>query len=449
MSSESDTGSPGSGENVESSVAGRRGEGRLSVRAVLSVAVEILLLPVYILFWVYDWLKRAIKGLPSTKWLLAELAIAENEVFSLVVEANTLTRREESGAEGDVLTDTEIEDIRWKLKLPLIKYDFQWVYDTLPFGYQPEYWDLDEKEWTIGERTIKAVDEVPEQLSDVTVPGWAYTAMESLYEAHIRAALGDTEEGLRRYFAARRQMLRGRVALRESAMGVVARTMLKEVSDMPDSWRKTRIVELLEGAIGGGFAESGPEAGGGEVESASAPDSAETRLERVLEARGLMDEFYLNQYGRIANLRMYLLTFVIFAVVLGGVILLYAHMLPMPDTETVPEVAGFDPMQFYALILAFGGLGATISGIRTVQLSTDSPRALGSILGLWLPLARLVMGAISALLLVLLLLAGFVTTAYINLGVIVGLAFASGFSERLLLQAVRSFETASTRRATA
>ena len=87
----------------------------------------------------------------------------------------------------------------------------------------------------------------------------------------------------------------------------------------------------------------------------------------------------------------------------------------------------------------FGALGGTISGIHSIKNSylagADIPEG---VLNTWLTLARPVIGLAAALAITVFVLGGLVNIGEITVGIylIFAVAFASGFSEKIIIGAV-------------
>lgn len=179
-------------------------------------------------------------------------------------------------------------------------------------------------------------------------------------------------------------------------------------------------------------------------------------IDRAIE---VLDQYRLKDYREIENLRVNLLIFLGVSTLLIAVTLVYfpeflADWVPDFGYVTTEHTLGegivpqfkegytfmIRPIQqLFGLILLFGAIGAGISGIRTIQTDSGSIETLQNILGYWLALARMIVGAISAFVVALFLFSGVIDDQYLTLPIVLGTAIAAGFSERLLIRAITSF----------
>lgn len=203
-----------------------------------------------------------------------------------------------------------------------------------------------------------------------------------------------------------------------------------------------------------------------------------TELDRAIAE---LNKVRMEQYRRLESLRVTILGFAGLPALLLGILLVFfpsvlADILVPPaapmdsmaaatvasaDSLAPVEVATVDPriwiqevsvtlfdwsatvsseQLFFGLVLAFGALGAAISGTQKVEHDSGSLRALEQILGYWLALVRMVIGAISAFIVSIFLFSGIVDPALLSLAVVLGISLAAGFSERLALRAISTFE---------
>jgi hypothetical protein len=102
-----------------------------------------------------------------------------------------------------------------------------------------------------------------------------------------------------------------------------------------------------------------------------------------------------------------------------------------------PEVDPFST-GFIATVILFGALGAAISSLMSlsrVLKNTSIPEQFGS---LWVAVSRVIIGAASALIVYVFVLAEIVQIFLITASSLLAIAFVAGFTERLLVKAVEA-----------
>lgn len=177
--------------------------------------------------------------------------------------------------------------------------------------------------------------------------------------------------------------------------------------------------------------------------------------DELVRAMAVLHEAEVEDYLRIEDLRITILGFVgLPFVMLAGLVVLYPSFMGSalePITNTLPTETVTIPWTdlsaaprvdqvFYVLVLLFGAIGAAISGMRKIDVDSGSLKQLGEVLGYWLALVRIVIGAMSAFIVVVLLFSGFLDVQKITLPMVLGISLAAGFSERLAIRAIASFE---------
>ncbi|HLA99530.1 MAG TPA: hypothetical protein VJL34_13845 [Anaerolineales bacterium] len=100
-----------------------------------------------------------------------------------------------------------------------------------------------------------------------------------------------------------------------------------------------------------------------------------------------------------------------------------------------------DKIQVYDLSLTiqtviFGVLGACISGILTLANSSTRQQIPEKLLNSWVTIARPLVGAVSALAIVVFVLIGILEFGDKSPGLYLAAAFTAGFSERLLIKTI-------------
>ena len=253
---------------------------------------------------------------------------------------------------------------------------------------------------------------------------WALSAMEFIIDAQARVDRQnpkyDPIAAVGSLYAAKRELLEGEEQVDPDSVALNAKAILNESETMSNRSRRKAIRDFV--------------ADGEEVREG-------VQLNELLRASEILHEHYIEQYKRIENLRVNLLTFLALTIVSVVGILALPWFLPdMELTFPLPTFEGVGPYGTAILVLVFGAVGASISGIRAIETEPESLQSMTQILGYWLPISRIVIGSVSAFLVSVFLGAGLVEGDLLTLPVLLGVAFASGFSERLILRSVESFE---------
>jgi hypothetical protein len=111
------------------------------------------------------------------------------------------------------------------------------------------------------------------------------------------------------------------------------------------------------------------------------------------------------------------------------------------DPVVLGDVLISSEQLFFGVVLAFGAVGAAISGTQRIEQDSGSLQALEEILGYWLALVRMMIGAVSAFIVSIFLFSGVIDPNILSLPLVIGLSLAAGVSERLALRAISSFES--------
>jgi hypothetical protein len=175
-------------------------------------------------------------------------------------------------------------------------------------------------------------------------------------------------------------------------------------------------------------------------------------------------EYRLREYRRFEVLRINILMFVGVPVIsLIGLLLVvpsFASSFPSLIGQTLVPLTALLTTQtfelfsvrgqsvflhseqvFFGLVLGFGALGAALSGMQKIENDHGRSESLESILGYWLALVRMAIGAISAFVVLVFLSSGLIDPDILSLPLVLGISAASGVSERLALRAISSFES--------
>jgi 8-oxo-dGTP pyrophosphatase MutT (NUDIX family) len=236
---------------------------------------------------------------------------------------------------------------------------------------------------------------------------WAVAAYKLLEKAEQALAEGDVELGWQCFNTAQRMELFG---LDRPALQARAQAVLREAADKLGSWRRQAIEDLL-----GQSGQPKPDLDAGAVARASQ----------------LLHEHYSNVYRKLAIIRQQL---GILAVVgLLAAITWAALGLPLAGN---PTPAGDSRLVVSAML--FGIMGASVSGIFSLAKGSDAARTPDQLVSFWITLARLAVGAMAALVAYAFLASGLLQIGSPAPGLMLAVAFAAGFSERLVISAVET-----------
>jgi hypothetical protein len=242
---------------------------------------------------------------------------------------------------------------------------------------------------------------------------WVATATASLNEAKKALKEGDEDRGWRCLLESQRMELQGWQVVNPAEFQVRSETIYHEALNKLKSWRKER------------------------VKGISLADQETLSLEAVCEVTRILHEHFDNEAikRRAAIKQMQLLVCVALVVLLLWLALVFLLPEFRFDLKHVPQVGS---AALTATVMLFGTMGASLSGI----LSTSSDPGRVKIPDLFhsfrATLARLVVGALSALTSSVMLMSGFLNIGKMDTttGVILSVALAAGFSERLVVSAL-------------
>jgi hypothetical protein len=255
-------------------------------------------------------------------------------------------------------------------------------------------------------------------------PDWYREAVHLLGQAAAAVEEGDAERGWKCYLAAQRLELFGLAEKRPEQLEARALAILYEGADKLSGWRRRTVLALL--------ADPSP---GDEVELRRPVGSAE--VHRVHEASLVLHEHYANEYAKLRDHRNLIAQLA--AIGTLGVLGWLALVLPL--AEEGPRVdftagATADPDLVLAVLVS-GLLGACFSGLLPLFGGPTGHRIPRQLLSRWMTLGRLAAGAIAALAAQALLASGLLPLRVEALPwPLVVVAFAAGFSERLVVRAV-------------
>ena len=141
-------------------------------------------------------------------------------------------------------------------------------------------------------------------------------------------------------------------------------------------------------------------------------------------------ENHHNGYNKMMRVKREL---VLLAIVAAMTIIVWLMFATQLNKATVT----YDRTLIFSVVLS-GIMGASVSGILTVARGGVEARIPEQLISFWILLAKLVVGAVSALAVLAFLLSGFLSFEPITTAQIIAVSFAAGFSERLVTSAVES-----------
>jgi hypothetical protein len=231
---------------------------------------------------------------------------------------------------------------------------------------------------------------------------WAVVTLELLRRSEEELAKGRRDEAWHCFMAAQRMEL---AALSPEEREYRRTLLLEESSDKLEGWRSRGIQKLLRDAT---------------------PSAA-----ALMAAQHLRDEHFENEFRKMAHLWE---SFTAITLVMLGLLGLIAGFNIWQPSVAPKEVS-------VAHLMLFGALGGAVSALR--PLGSRRRQRLPEVLNLtFINLMRPVLGTAGALAVHLFVAAGggrVLDAALIQGHAALALAFASGFSERLLLSAIASF----------
>lgn len=232
---------------------------------------------------------------------------------------------------------------------------------------------------------------------------------EMLRNAELSSAADQVELGWRYLLEAELLSLN----LRDSEyLRATAKITLDEAEEKLDSWRKNAVKHLLG-------------------DEKAAPYTGED-VDRLVVARRVLQEHHSNTWMKnsTAQFQLQILAIVGFLVLTGSTLLL----------STIMKDSRYFQLNFLTTVAFIGACGGVISGIFSVARGSSKEKIPNQILNSWVTLLRPLVGAISALAVFLFLTSGMVHFGELSEYIIFAVAFASGFSERIIVSAVEASE---------
>jgi 8-oxo-dGTP pyrophosphatase MutT (NUDIX family) len=253
----------------------------------------------------------------------------------------------------------------------------------------------------------------------------AGTALQHLDRIRYALETGEIEQGWRHFYEA----VRISICMDDDPKSrhCQAIAILNEATQKLSSWRKTTVMNLL--------ADTSPVDAAGTLQKVPA-DKPQNVKKTVTDyemsvALQMMHEHFSNTYIKVHR---YQYQCVILAMV--GLIALGILTISLPG---LGDQVRLDNPSLLLSIIAFGALGGVISSIFTISKEWDPKKKIPDlILNSWMTLMRPLVGSISALAIVIFLMSGILN---LNMGtvsvyLVLAVAFASGFSERIIIAGV-------------
>lgn len=255
--------------------------------------------------------------------------------------------------------------------------------------------------------------------SDHSYPSW-YIRSKQLIEAAKQAhQKRDAERGWRILKAADRVSLYG---LDSEALTTEARAILTEATDKEKSasnWRRVSIMQLLSDENG----------------NLKTPLSSR----EVARAKRILDEQQDNVYHKLSMLKGRLLLLTVIGLFAVAIWIAWPPLSPAVN-EAGQIVMGTTPARrLWLAIILTGVFGALVSGFSSSMTRDQGmARIPAEVLATTVTLARISLAMLTSLAISIFLMSGLLNIPGPGLGVLLAIAFASGFSDRLLMRALES-----------
>lgn len=268
---------------------------------------------------------------------------------------------------------------------------------------------------------------------------WRSPAEGLLKNAKQAAKNHNTEKGWRCLKAADRFMHFGLAEHAPELLISKEKSYLIEAKDEKkglSKWRRDSIIELLD------FKEEiePSEGESGEINKEIEESKKKLiRVYRIIEAKRLLDEHYDNVYQKqsiIKNRLIWLSGIGFLAIVLWMILYLPVPFIQAEGNDPFGIALANNPIKFWLAIVFAGILGSILSSFTSAigyEKGTSIPSELSSNV---LAFARLMVGALSAIVITVFLTAEILNFQPKNYAFILALAIVSGFSDRFLISAI-------------
>ncbi len=252
-----------------------------------------------------------------------------------------------------------------------------------------------------------------------THSGWYVRAKQLLHAAKQAHSDRDDERGWRFLKAADRFSLYG---LDVDSLNSEARAILSEATDDEKStskWRRASIVQLLSDEKGN--------------------VKASLRPSDVARAKRILDEQQDNVYHKLNILKLRLRLLTIIGLVAVAIWIAWPPLSPVLRATGQVVIGTDPPRRMWLAIILTGMLGALVSGFSSSMTSDQkTARIPAERLATTVTLARISLAMLSSLAISIFLMSGLLNLPGPSLGLLLAVAFASGFSDRLLVRALDS-----------
>lgn len=252
-------------------------------------------------------------------------------------------------------------------------------------------------------------------------PQWAVEAEALVELAEHSLRDGNADRAWRSFFGAQRLELHGLRAQGRDEFRARAATLRAECQQKLRPWRRAHAEELFRAAA--------PREPGGHVSDAE--------FSAATEAAFMLHEHFGNEALKQRAGRSQTTVLVALALLALAAWLTLSFVWPLAWDQT----ASFGGRRLMVAVLVFGSMGASFSALISLATQSAAQTIPEQAFTYRITLARQVVGMVSALAIYVLLTTGFVkigdfkaTAQFVLLG-----AFAAGFSERLVVNALKKF----------
>ena len=243
-------------------------------------------------------------------------------------------------------------------------------------------------------------------------PSWAEAAISLLNEADEALKQKKFDSAWRYVLAAQRMEVLGmKPSDDQFELNAIATALREEAETKLRDWRKESVLKLLAPSC-----------------------QSQTDVSALYRALEIRDEHSNNEYYKIGIRKVPLRNALVLACASVAVTVLLAGFWPFPNNNLRP--AHYYDFRMLTAIILFGIMGASLGAIKSLASAGGKiPEQVlsGIIVGM-----RPILGGAAALGLYAFLRAGFLKLPEPNLGGVLAISFAAGFSEELLIWAVGS-----------
>lgn len=290
------------------------------------------------------------------------------------------------------------------------------------------------------EKELESLKNNSDDISEVSKNvDWRSPAEGLLEKAKQAAKDKNTEKGWRCLKAADRFMHFGLADYAPELLFSKEKSYLIEAKDEKkglSKWRRDSIIELLDFKEEKELTESEPSGISKEINESK---NKLIRVYRVIEAKKLLDEHFDNVYQKqsiIKNRLIWLSGIGFLALVLWITLYLPVPIIQSEGNDPFGIVFTNSPIKFWLAIIFSGIIGSILSSFTSAigyEKGSSIPSELSSNI---LAFARLMVGALSAIVITVFLTAEILNFQPKNYAFILAIAIVSGFSDRFLISAI-------------